>query len=86
MNSKIITFLIRHHLLENSRIIRVEKKHNPINSQKNSCKIKNGYYLIFPLFVPEGDLWELGETKGTRIIKNEVHLVFKINLHIRGKR
>jgi hypothetical protein len=85
MNSKIITFQISHDRLENPGIIWVEKKHSPINSQKNSYEIKNGYYLIFPSFVLEGDLWGLGETKGIRIIKNKVHLVFKINLHTSGK-
>jgi hypothetical protein len=64
----------------------VEKKHNPINSQEFSCEIKNGYYPIFLLFVPEGDLWELGVTEGTRINNNKVHLVLKIDLHTSGKR
>jgi hypothetical protein len=63
-----------------------EWKHNYINNQKNSCEIKNGYYPIFPLFVLEGDLWELGETKGRIINKNKVHLVLKIDLHTSGTR
>jgi hypothetical protein len=58
----------------------------PHQWSKKFLQNQNGYYLIFPSFVPEGDLWELGETKGTRIIKNEVHLVLKINLHTSGKR
>jgi hypothetical protein len=53
--------------------------------KKKIYKIKNGYYLIFPSFVLEGDLWGQGETKGIRIIKNKIHLVFKINLHTSGK-
>ncbi len=85
-NLKIVVFQIKHDFLENSGIIQVEKKHNPINSQEFSCEIKNGYYPIFLLFVPEGDLWELGVTEGTRINNNKVHLVLKIDLHTSGKR
>jgi hypothetical protein len=35
----------------------MEKKHSPIKSQEIFYKIKNGYYPIFPLLVPKGDLW-----------------------------
>jgi hypothetical protein len=86
MNPKIVAFQIRHDLLENSWIIRVENKHNPINIQEFCCKIKNEYYLIFPSTVLKGDLWEFGETKGTKIKKNKVHLVVMIDLHTSGKR
>ncbi len=55
-NLKIIAFQIRPDLLKNSQIIQVEKKDNPISSQKNSCEIKNGFYLVFPTFVLKGDL------------------------------
>jgi hypothetical protein len=57
MNLKIVALQIKLDLLDNLGIIWVEKKHNPISYQKNSCEIKNGYYPIFPLFVPKGVLW-----------------------------
>jgi hypothetical protein len=66
MNLKIIALEIKPNILDNLRIIWVEKKHNAISNQKISYKIKNGYYPIFPLFVPEGIIWELRVTKGIR--------------------
>jgi len=57
MNLKIVALQIKLDLLDNLGIIWVEKKHNPISNQKKSCKIKNGYYPIFLLFVPKGVLW-----------------------------
>ncbi len=90
-NSKIVTLQIRHDILENSRTIQVEKKDIPINNIKNSCEIKNGYYLIFPMFVLEGDLWGArGDQRNKNIphnvSKNKVHLVLMIDLHTSGKR
>lgn len=64
MNPKIVALQIRLDLFDNSWIIRVKRNDNPINSQILFCKIKNGYYPIFLVFVLKGDLWELGETKG----------------------
>jgi hypothetical protein len=91
MNLKIIVLQIRHDLLENSRIIRVEKKHNCINNQEFFFKIKNGYYQIFPSIILEGGFWGIrGDQRNINIPwdvnKNKVHLVLKIDLHTNGKR
>jgi len=69
----------------------VEKKHNLINNQEFSYKIKNGYYQIFPSIVLEGDFWGIRGDQRKRNVpwdvnKNKVHLVLKINLHTNGKR
>jgi hypothetical protein len=86
---KIAALQIRHDILENSRIIRVEKKYNPISNQEFSYKIKNGYYQIFPSIVLEGDFWGIRGDQRNRIVpwdvnKNKVHLVLKINMHTNG--
>jgi hypothetical protein len=91
MNLKIIVLQIRHDLLENSRIIRVEKKHNRISNQEFFYKIKNGYYQIFPSIILEGGFWGIrGDQRNINIPwdvnKNKVHLVLKIDLHTSGKR
>jgi hypothetical protein len=91
MNLKTTAFQIRHDLLENLRIIRVEKKHDPINSQEFSYKIKNGYYPMFPSIVPKGDFWGIRGDQRNRniprnVTKNKVHLDLKIYLHTNGKK
>ncbi len=90
MNLEIVIFQIKPDLLENLGIICVEKKDNPITSQFFFCENKNGYYLIFPSLVLEGDLWGSREDQRNRnvpwyVSKNKVHLVLKIDLHTNGK-
>jgi len=90
-NLKITALQIRHDLLENLKIIWVEKKHNRISNQEFFYKIKNGYYQIFLSIILEGGFWGIrGDQRNINILwdvnKNKVHLVLKIDLHTSWKR